>query len=40
MAFRHKLSRQDSRHSFSRHASLTHRKNMPRALPMRGGIRL
>lgn len=40
MAFRHKMSRSGSRRSFSKHASLTHRKNMPQRLPMRGGIRL
>ncbi|UDN67739.1 hypothetical protein [robinz microvirus RP_105] len=40
MAFRSKMSSKHSKRSFSKHADLTHRKNMPRRLPMRGGIRL
>lgn len=37
---RHKIGRSNSKHMFSKHASLTHKKNMPRKNPMRGGIRL
>lgn len=37
---RHKMSRSHSRRSFKKSASLTHKKNMPTRLPMRGGIRL
>lgn len=38
---RHKMSRSGSKHHFSRHASMTHRKNLPGArMVMRGGIRL
>lgn len=37
---RHKMSRGHSKHNFSKHASYTHKKNMPRRAPMRGGIRL
>jgi hypothetical protein len=37
---RHAMSRQGSKKNFSHHAKLTHNKNMPRRLPMRGGIRL
>lgn len=40
MKFRSKMSKGHSRGSFSRHADLTHKKNMPRRAPMRGGIRL
>lgn len=29
-----------SKGSFSRSASMTHKKNMPKRVPMRGGIRL
>lgn len=39
----HKRSRiapRKSKHSFSKHAAKTHKKNVPRRLPMRGGIRL
>lgn len=37
---RHKMSRAGSRRHFSHHAKLTHKKNVPTRLPMRGGIRL
>lgn len=41
---RHKMSPSSSKKSFSRHADLTHRKNVPQSLgarcAMRGGIRL
>lgn len=37
---RHKMSSRHSKSSFTRGASMTHAKNMPRRLPMRGGIRL
>jgi hypothetical protein len=36
---RHSMSKQASRKSFTRGASLTHKKNLQGA-PMRGGIRL
>lgn len=37
---RSKMSRSSSRRNFTKHASKTHRKNVPKRLPMRGGIRL
>lgn len=37
---RHKLDRRGSSKMFSKHASLTHKFNMPRGMPMRGGIRM
>lgn len=37
---RHKMSGHHSRHSFTKHGSRTHKYNMPRHLPMRGGIRM
>lgn len=37
---RHKLTNAKSKVMFKRHADLTHKKNMPKRLPMRGGIRL
>lgn len=37
---RHKIGNEHSRRSFARSASMTHKKNMPQRLPMRGGIRL
>lgn len=37
---RRKLSRAQSRRVFSKTGSMTHKKNMPRRQPMRGGIRL
>jgi len=39
MAYRKKMSKRNSKRSFSKHASRTHRKNLSPA-PMRGGIRL
>jgi hypothetical protein len=44
MSKRHKMSRSDSKRDFSKHGSMTHRKNVQRPgagrNPMRGGIRL
>lgn len=37
---RRKMSRKGSKKLFSRTASRTHKKNIPFARPMRGGIRL
>jgi len=37
---RHKIGSSKSKRMFSRTADATHKKNMPRRLPMRGGIRL
>lgn len=37
---RHKMSRHHSKKLFRRTADHTHKKNMPKRLPMRGGIRL
>lgn len=37
---RHKMSSHASKSSFRRSGSLTHKKNMPKRIPMRGGIRL
>jgi len=37
---RHKISSSKSKGSFRKHASVTHKKNMPKRAPMRGGIRL
>lgn len=37
---RHKISSAKSKRSFSKGANLTHKKNMPKRQPMRGGIRL
>lgn len=37
---RHKLSRQGSKKSFTRHAIGAHPKNLLHGVPMRGGIRL
>lgn len=34
------MSSSNSKSSFKRSASLTHKKNMPKRIPMRGGIRL
>lgn len=36
---RHKIGSGSSKRSFSKHAG-THAKNLPRKMPMRGGIRL
>lgn len=40
MRKRHKLSRRASRKSFRKGAKRVHRKNAPRSMAMRGGIRL
>lgn len=41
MAKRHRMSRSGSKRNFSKHAAVTHKKNMPGARAvMRGGIRL
>lgn len=37
---RHKMSSGKSKAVFKKTADLTHKKNMPRRIPMRGGIRL
>lgn len=37
---RHSIGSGKSKRTFSKGASMTHKKNMPRRLPMRGGIRL
>lgn len=37
---RQKMSKAASKKSFSRGATRTHKKNVPKAMPMRGGIRL
>lgn len=40
MSKRFKMERRSSKRLFSRTASHTHKKNLPIARPMRGGIRL
>jgi len=42
MSKRHKLGSHESKRMFSKHGSMTHRKNIsgPGRNPMRGGIRL
>lgn len=37
---RRKMSKAASKRSFRKSGSMTHKKNMPRRMPMRGGIRL
>lgn len=37
---RRKMSKGHSKKLFKRTADMTHKKNMPKRLPMRGGIRL
>lgn len=37
---RHKLSHHGSKKMFSKHASKTHKRNVPQRVPMRGGIRM
>ncbi|WNK12547.1 MAG: hypothetical protein [Microvirus sp.] len=37
---RHKMSQNSSKRVFKKHADLTHKKNLPKRQPMRGGIRL
>lgn len=40
MGKRYAMGSRHSKHHFSKHASYTHKRNMPTRLPMRGGIRL
>lgn len=40
MSKRFKMSGHSSKRLFTRTASRTHKKNMPKRIPMRGGIRL
>lgn len=44
MSKRHRMSRRESRRDFSKHGSVTHKRNLMRPganrNPMRGGIRL
>lgn len=40
MAKRHSMSRRGSKSYFSATAAKTNAKNLPRGMPMRGGIRL
>lgn len=40
MAKRRKMSSGESKHTFSKTAARTHQKNMPKRIPMRGGIRM
>lgn len=40
MAYRTKMTRSASKKNFSKRADLTHKKNFPTRVPMRGGIRL
>lgn len=37
---RSKMSSSSSKSSFRKSGSMTHKKNMPKRVPMRGGIRL
>lgn len=37
---RHKMSSHKSKRLFKKTADLTHRKNLPKRQPMRGGIRM
>lgn len=37
---RHKIGSGKSKSMFSRNADRTHKRNMPKRIPMRGGIRL
>lgn len=37
---RHKMSRHSSKRDFRKKADRIHKKNVPRRIPMRGGIRL
>lgn len=37
---RHKIGSGHSKRMFRKTADLTHKKNMPKRIPMRGGIRL
>lgn len=40
MRKRHKMSRGKSKRDFRRNASKTHKRNVPKRIPMRGGIRM
>lgn len=40
MAFRHKMSKGSSKRDFRHKASKVHKKNVPKRIPMRGGIRM
>lgn len=40
MRKRGKIAHRRSKRMFSKHAAKTHRRNVPKRLPMRGGIRL
>lgn len=40
MRKRGKISHSKSRRMFSKHAAKTHKRNVPKRLPMRGGIRM
>lgn len=40
MAKRHKMSQKKSKRLFRKTADLSHKKNSPKRVPMRGGIRL
>lgn len=37
---RRKMSKRASKKDFRKNSDLTHKKNMPKRIPMRGGIRL
>lgn len=40
MKKRHKIGKKASKKHFSKNAKMTHKKNMPTRVPMRGGIRM
>lgn len=40
MAKRGHIGKRRSKRMFTKHASKVHRKNVPKRIPMRGGIRL
>lgn len=40
MAHRKRMSKGSSKRDFRKNASKTHKRNVPKRLPMRGGIRL
>lgn len=40
MAKRSKIAPRKSKHMFTKHASKVHKRNIPKRVPMRGGIRL
>lgn len=37
---RHRIGHSKSKRIFRKHADLTHKRNLPRRVPMRGGIRM